>query len=195
VTAAPRRVGLVGGTFDPVHAGHLWLAAAALAHAGCAEAWLVPAARPPHRPAPGATFADRLAMCRLAVADRPGLAARDDEARREGPSYTVDTLRALCARHGPAISWVLCLGADAAADLPGWREPDEIPRLCRLAIAARPGGPPLPDLPGALRLPGTPPDVSATEIRRRVAAGLPIAGLVPDAVAAYIAAHRLYVDA
>jgi nicotinate-nucleotide adenylyltransferase len=132
-------------------------------------------------------------MLSLAVAGTPGFTVELGELERPGPSYTVDTLRALRKRE-PAADFILLLGADAAADLPAWREADQIPRLARVVVFARPGSP-VPDSPlvsAAVEVPEI--DISATEVRNRVRRGQSIRYWVPDAVAEYIKTHRLYLD-
>ncbi|MCI0340307.1 MAG: nicotinate (nicotinamide) nucleotide adenylyltransferase [Planctomycetales bacterium] len=187
---------MLGGAFDPPHAGHLWLAETARDRLGLDRVLLVPTGRPPHKGALEASVADRLEMARLAAAGRAGLEVSDIEARRPGPSFTVETLRELRAALPEGTGLVLLLGADAAADLPSWREPAEIRRLARVAVAPRAGGrepargrrsPPVDD-----PLPEGGPDVSSREIRRRVRAGEPIAGLVPPEVERYIREKGLY---
>lgn len=187
------RYGLLGGSFDPFHNGHLWLVRAALDDAGCDRVWVVPAARPPHKPGLVlAPFEHRLAMCRAALADLERVTVSDCEARREGPSFTIDTLEELAAQVGLGHDWVLVMGADMAADFQTWRDPDGIRARARLAVAARPAGRLPPGLGEVDELPGTPPDVTATDIRRRVAAGEPIVDLVPPGIDGYITAHGLY---
>lgn len=214
----PRPAGLrvfYGGTFDPVHAGHLAIARSARDTLGCAVG-LMPAADPPHRAAPGASAAQRAAMLALAVADEPGLHVDLRELHRAGPSYSVDTLRELRAESGPSTPLALLIGADSLLGLPDWHEWTALFDLAHFVVAGRPGSaldqalPPVlaratagrwVDRPAALheapcgRLlqlnqplhPG-----SATEVRRRIAAGEPWHALVPAAVAAYIVRERLY---
>jgi nicotinate-nucleotide adenylyltransferase len=178
------RIGIFGGSFDPIHHGHL-IAAASLAEAlGLDEVRLVVArAQPLKRAGHGAAAADRAEMVGLAVGDDPRLRTDRSELDRAGPSYTVDTLRALRAGL-PGTELVLLLGADAAAELPRWHEADAIPALARVEVFARGGG------GGPLAVPRV--DISSTEIRERVRRGRSIRYWVPDAVAEYIAAHRLY---
>jgi nicotinate-nucleotide adenylyltransferase len=194
------RVGVVGGTFDPVHLGHLAMAEAGRQCARLDRVLLMPAAAPPHRADAVAPALDRLEMCRLAVRDHPGLEVSDIEVRRGGPSYTVDTLRQL-AQELPAASLYLVLGWDAARDLPGWYQPAEVLRLARLIIISRPGyADPAPE--DMRRLGIDPdratlcrvrtPDVVATRIRNLAAQGESLAGLVDPAVEAYLRDHRLY---
>lgn len=209
---------LHGGTFDPVHNGHLAIARAAGQALDC-PVRLMPAADPPHRSLPGATAAQRARMLELATADEPGLCVDRRELERDGPSYTVLTLREL--RDGdPGIPVALLLGADAFLGLPGWREWKALFSLAHFVVAGRPGLALSPDAltpvlaaategrwtedPAALR---TAPagrvlllrqplhDVSATDLRARIAAGRPWRHLLPGPVADYIQRHRLYRDA
>ena len=200
------RVGMLGGTFDPIHVGHVAVAQAARRELDLDEVLVVPAGQPPHKlGVPMAPAADRLAMVALALAAEAGLRASRIEIDRPGPSWTIDTAMALheAARaDGRDLDLTMILSADAFAGLPTWHEPDRLLRLVRVAVAPRPGtaAPSLDALPAALRdaaigitiLRGPNLDVSATDIRRRVAAGFPIDGLVAPAVAAYIEAHHLY---
>lgn len=200
------RVGLLGGTFDPVHVGHLEVARAARRELSLDEVLVVPAGRPPHKLGVElAPAADRLAMVELAVAGEEGLVASPIEIGRAGPSWTVDTLVALqdeAEAVGRRVELTLILSADAFAGLATWHEPQRIVRMAQIAVSPRPGHAlPMPDaLPPELRaaargiviLRGPNIDVSATDIRRRVAEGLPIDGLVPPAVARYIEEHDLY---
>lgn len=187
-----RRVGLMGGTFDPIHVGHLAIAVEARRALGLDEVVFVPAGRPWQKAAV-APAADRLAMTHLAVDGVEGCRVSAIEVDREGPTYTVDTLRALHAEDPEAEVWLL-LGADALAGLESWREPDEIARLARIAVAARSGNAPRADAVGAavtvLQL--EPVEVSSREIRARLARGESVQGLVPAEVEAYIRAHGLY---
>lgn len=194
------RIGLLGGTFDPIHAGHLEAAVAALDCGGLDRVLLVPAGRPPHKRATHASAEDRLQMCRLAIRGRPSLDVWDWEARRPVPSYTVDTLRAFREAR-PADEPVLILGWDAARDLRSWREPAQVLALADLVVVGRPGldSPTRAGLAAAgidpdratICLAGT-PDLAATKIRRRAARGEPLAGLVPPAVEGFIRARGLY---
>lgn len=194
------RVGLLGGTFDPVHEGHLALAEAARACADLDEVLLVPSANPPHRRPALASPEERLEMARLAAADRPGLGVWDVEVRRSGPSFTVETLREF-HRERPGDEAFLILGWDAARQLRTWRDPDEVLKLARLVVLPRPGLPPPAerDLEEAqlgsaqvIVCPAGTPDVAATRIRDRIARGDSLDSLVPAAVAEYIARHDLY---
>lgn len=187
-------VGLLGGSFDPVHHGHLLVAQAVLEGLGLETVRFVPAREQPFkRGRHGATAEQRAAMVALAIADEPRFALERAELDRPAPSYTVDTLRALKARE-PGLELVLLVGADAAGELSSWREAAEIPRLARVATFARPGAP-APEAPGIWRTVAVPAiDISATEVRERVRAGKPIRWFVPDAVARYVVAEGLYLD-
>jgi nicotinate-nucleotide adenylyltransferase len=187
-------IGVFGGSFDPVHHGHLIVGQVALEQLGLTTLRLVPARQQPfkhgkHRSSPE----HRAAMLSLAITGNSGFAVERSELDRPGPSYTVHTLRELRQRH-PGAELVLLLGADAAAELSGWYEADEIPQLARVIVFARPGSlvPASPLIAQVIEVPAI--DVSATEIRYRVSRGLPIRYWVPDAVAEYIAQHRLYLD-
>ncbi|HEY8759334.1 MAG TPA: nicotinate-nucleotide adenylyltransferase [Candidatus Dormibacteraeota bacterium] len=194
------KIGLLGGTFDPIHQGHLEAAAAAFDCAGLDEVLLVPAGKPPHKRGAHASAADRLEMCRLAAVGRAGLGVWDWEARRAGPSYTVDTLRAFRAER-PADEPFLILGWDAARDLRAWRDPEAVLRLAGLIVVARPGlDSPTPEALRAagidpdraiLCLVGT-PDIAATTIRRRASRRESLDGLVPGEVEDYIHQRGLY---
>lgn len=190
------RVGVFGGTFDPPHLGHLVAASDAFRVLRLERMLFVPAADPPHKRGrvhtPAAT---RLEMAAAAIAGDPCFAADDLELRRGGPSYTADTLREL-HRRAPADELFLLLGADAVRDLPTWHQPGAVARLAVLAAMTREGEGADPTLPyPAVPVPVTRVDVSATEIRRRVAAGESIRYLVPEAVRAIIERDELYRDA
>jgi nicotinate-nucleotide adenylyltransferase len=200
--APRRRLGILGGTFNPPHLAHLLAAQEAHDQLGLDEVLLIPVAAPPHKAAPGDPGAAiRLELCRLAVADDERLAVSDIEVRRGGASYTADTLRALHATF-PGADLTFIVGGDMASSLPTWREPAEVVRLARLAVAEREGArrvdilERLATVPGAVErvdffdLPRM--DISSSLIRRRVAAGRPIRYLVPERVAEYIAQHGLY---
>ena len=133
------RIGVFGGTFDPVHLGHLILAEQAREQAQLDQVWFVPAARPPHKPDRALTaLHHRVEMLALAVAGQPAFVINELEKDRPGPSYTVETLQELHRRHAD-IDWHLLVGADCLPDLPTWREPVRIAELARLVIPARPG--------------------------------------------------------
>ena len=203
VPPVPRTVGILGGTFDPIHHGHLVIAEEAREALGLERVLLVPAASPPHKPGRPVTPAEhRLAMAELAVADNPSFAVSRLELERGGASYTVDTLDALVA-DGIAQPWFI-LSAEALAGFATWRSPDRILELCRLAVVPRGGYEPLDRAWVAERFPGREDRVrflpgpllplSGSVVRRRAAVGRSVRYLVPDAVARYIADHQLYTD-
>lgn len=194
------RVAVFGGTFDPFHLGHLAVAEQAREGVLAEETWVVPAGIAPQRGPVLAGAADRLAMCRAAVAGRPRIRVLDLELRRPGPSYTADTMRDLGAAHPGVELWVV-LGADAARQTFGWHRAGELLASCHFVLVNRSGEAPIRHAeaiglgyrPERTRVVGIEsPDVSATEIRRRVAAGEPLDGLVSPAVAAIIADRGLY---
>jgi nicotinate-nucleotide adenylyltransferase len=187
-------VGLLGGSFDPVHHGHLIVARVAQETLGLDELRFLPARQQPFKLGRhGASAADRAVMLELAIAGSPGFALERAELDRAGPSYTVDTLEALRARE-PAARFTVLLGADAAAELSAWHRAADLPNLARIVVFGRPGTPvpASPLIAGTIEVPAV--DISATEIRRRAAAGLPVRYWVPDAVAEYMVRHRLYLD-
>jgi len=199
----PGSVGILGGTFDPIHHGHLAIAEETRETLGLERVLLVPAASPPHKPGrPVTEAAHRLAMTRLAVEDNPSFAVSGLEVERGGASYTVDTLEALAAS-GIVEPWFI-LSAEALADFASWRSPDRILALCRLAVVPRGGYEPLdaawigerfPGREDRVRfLPGPLLPISGSVVRRRAAVGRSVRYLVPDAVARYIAHHQLYID-
>jgi nicotinate-nucleotide adenylyltransferase len=200
VKAKRERIGVLGGTFDPIHAGHLAAASVAIACAYLDRVIFVPAAHPPHRPMAVAPAQDRLAMCRLATAGDARFDVSNLELDRAGPSYTVDTLLELRRLH-PDGELFLILGWDAASLFPTWHRPDQVRAIASMVIVGRPGSeaPQQSDLrsagldgKGVVLCLGRTPDVSASHIRRAVGAGESIAGIVPEAVERYITAHRLY---
>jgi nicotinate-nucleotide adenylyltransferase len=199
------RVGIFGGTFDPVHVGHLIVAEQAREQARLDEVWFVPAPRPPQKEGQAITrFEQRVEMLALAVAGQPAFRIDEVEKERTGPSYTVDTLAELVGRH-PEHSFFLLVGGDSLHDLPAWRQPQRIVELATLVVAARPGYPTLTaeELSARLGL-GQAGDVrlevvqtilieiSSRELRRRIAAGRSIRYEVPRAVEVYIHEKRLY---
>jgi nicotinate-nucleotide adenylyltransferase len=191
------RLGVFGGSFDPPHVGHLLAASDACDELGLDRLLFVPAAAQPLKEGRlVASPEQRLAMVHLAVDGDPRFAVSADEIRREGLSYTVETLAGLVERYPEAERYFL-VGADAFATLAQWREPERIARLARLAVLQRSGdavvAPPA-GVPGSavVRLHTRRVDVSSTEIRERVRAGRSIRGFVSEAVADYIAMSGLY---
>jgi nicotinate-nucleotide adenylyltransferase len=207
-------IGLLGGTFDPVHLGHLHAARVARAGLNLAAVHLILAARPAHRASPAASAEDRWAMLKLAVAGERGLVADDRELRRPGRSYAVDTLEDVRAQFGPAEPLVWLLGWDAFRELEGWYRWERLPELAHLAIFRRPGAagdlsPAMAALcasrqtsdagalqrapAGALHFLETEMlDISATGIRARVQRGVDAADLLAPAVWTYITDRQLY---
>lgn len=202
-----RRTGLLGGTFDPIHLGHLDAADAARRALALDEILVIPAHDPPHRPSdPHASAFHRFAMIALAIAGRPGYRASDMELRREGPSYTALTLRDLHAAGHDASELFFIIGADAFADIAAWHDYPAILDACQFAVISRPGStigealartPALHDRVGRTihTVESATADVSSTDIRARLASGASIDGLVPPAVARHIEAHQLYTPA
>ncbi len=193
------RVGILGGTFDPVHVAHLVLAECAREQLSLDEVLFVPAAEPWRKGDREITpAAHRLEMLKLAIADNTGFGISDIELRRSGPTYTADTLEALAGERLDDEFWFI-VGADALADLPNWHEPEGIVAHARLAVAPREGVdvdtaslgvPGLSDRIDAFSLPLL--EISSSDIRARVAAGHSIRYLVPDGVEGYIRDHGLY---
>ena len=185
-------VGLLGGSFDPVHHGHLVTAVVLRERLALTEVRLVPAGKQPFKTGHSATGEHRLRMLKLAVADYAGLVVERAELDRAGPSYMVDTLRALQARE-PGESWTLLVGADAAEDFGSWREAKAIPDLARVVFFDRAGHAP-PEYRKAERVEIPAIEISATDVRARVRDGRSLRYWVPDNVAEYIATHRLYAE-
>lgn len=217
------RTAILGGSFNPIHFGHLLLADEVLELLGLHRVLFVPAGVPPHKSARSlAPSPDRYAMVELAIAGHPGFAVSDVELRRDGPSYTVDTLAALAA---PGQTLFLVIGSESFLDLLSWREPRRIAELARLCVVPRAGSAFDPDSAAAqkvlreigrerfarpegrqarspeggrrpddavLLVPATSLPLSASDLRRRVREGRSLAYRVPEAVAAYIAARGLY---
>ncbi|HEY2260489.1 MAG TPA: nicotinate-nucleotide adenylyltransferase [Solirubrobacteraceae bacterium] len=195
------RIGILGGTFNPPHLGHLVAGQEAYRELELDRVMLIPARIPPHKPVehePGPSH--RLALCRLAVEDDERFEVSELELERDGPSYTVDTLQQLSSK-APNNELFLVVGGDIAAGLPSWHRPDRVLELASLAIAKRRGTTrdsvqeALATLPGGDRaryfsMPRI--GVSSTMIRQRVAAMQPIRYLVPDRVVEYIERHELY---
>jgi len=195
------RVGILGGTFNPPHIAHLVCAQEAYLQLDLDEVMLIPARIPPHKPVddePGAEH--RLELCRAAIEGDDRFTVSDLEITRDGPSYTVDTLRTL-TRKAPDSELFMIVGGDVAAGLPSWHEPEQVLSLATLAVAKRRGtararvDQALQSLPGGeravfFRMPRI--AISSTLVRRRVSHGEPVKYFVPDAVAKYIERNRLY---
>jgi len=197
-------IGVLGGTFDPVHNGHLIVAEEAKTQLNLVEIIFVPAGQPwlkEDRPISPAEH--RLQMLRLAIADKPYFKLSTIEIERAGPSYSVDTIAELRAQLGSEDELFFILGWDSLAELLQWREPSRIIKMCYLVAALRPGYP-RPKLktleasiPGlsqrVMLMDGSEIDISASAIRDRVARGLSVRHLVPESVNRYIKEHKLYI--
>jgi nicotinate-nucleotide adenylyltransferase len=202
-TGAVRRIGVLGGTFDPPHVGHLWLATLAADELGLDRVLLMPSARPPHKGVRHiSNAADRVLMTRLAISGDPLLEISLIEMERPGPSYTIDSIVELERRYGADTRLVLLMAADSLAQIDTWREPDRLLERVEWAVGPRSGSP-LPERSalesrfGGLAsrihlLTGPSLDVSSSEIRRRVAAGHAIRYLVPRGVEELITERGLY---
>jgi nicotinate-nucleotide adenylyltransferase len=217
------RIGLLGGTFNPIHNGHLSIARQSREALGLDRVILIPSADPPHKPLDGVAPAkDRYEMVRLAIAADPSLAISDVEVRRPGRSYTIDTIRLVQQEYGGQTPLYFLIGLDAFLEFPTWRDPETLLTLCSFVVLSRPGLsfqalsaiPLIPPLPQAslsdldagttlrldvavgpqslicLRL--APSDVSASDIRARIARGASTANLLPRAVESYILQHHIY---
>jgi nicotinate-nucleotide adenylyltransferase len=197
-------VGVLGGTFDPIHNGHMAAARAAQVHLALDAISLIPSRIPPHRRDPvGATSEQRYEMTQLAAAEHPTWSASRIELDREGPSYTFDTLTEL-GRSRAQIFFIT--GADAFAEIATWSRYPAVLDLANFVVVSRPGftldslrarvpsafSPRVSSATRVILVEADTPDVSSTDIRRRVRAGDSLTGLVPDSVARYIALHRLY---
>jgi len=213
---APQPIGILGGTFDPVHLGHIALAEAALARLPIAEVLWLPSGSPGHRAPPVASAHDRLAMLQLATAGNPRYRIDATELERSEPTYTVHTLTRMRAELGRGQPLVLLLGSDSFLTLPTWLRWRELFDLAHIAVATRPGeipagGGPSPELSDEIvrrsargeqlaasaagriaRFDMPPTDISASAVRAGLAAGREPRDLLPAAVLAYIQAHQLY---
>jgi nicotinate-nucleotide adenylyltransferase len=199
---ATERIGILGGTFDPPHVGHLWLATLAADALNLDRVLFMPAGQPPHKRGRQVTAsAERLLMTRLAISGDPSFSLCPIEMERPGPSFTVDSVDELLRLYAGARLYLL-MAADALAQIDTWRDPDRLLTLVEWAVGPRPGIA-QPDREGLRRrfgtsasrihlLDGPSLDVSASEIRRRVAAGQAIRYLVPQAVEALIVERGLY---
>ncbi len=196
------RTGVLGGTFDPPHNGHLTIAREALVHLKLDQVLFAPTQSPPLKDVQHVTpIADRLVMVRLAIANEPHFSLSRVDADRPGPTYTVDTMRLLRQQFGENVELYFVMGLDSLANLLRWRAPEQLIQLCQLAVFERPGFTvdlnALEDkLPGLRKrvvfIPAPALDISAHELQRRVRTGESIAKFVPEAVAAYIDEHKLY---
>ena len=204
---AAQRIGVLGGTFDPVHSGHLSIAERALAEAALELVLFIPAGNPQLKEQkPSAAIGHRVEMVKLAVAGNPKFQVCEIEASRPGPTYTVDTLEELSRKFGPALAspggLFFILGLDVLPRLGEWKDRERIFELCRLVVVTRPGysGFDWPDFysshPGAENrvelVSSSTVDISGTELRQRIASDLSLRGLVPEPVGDYIRTNGLY---
>ena len=207
------RRGFLGGTFDPIHLGHLDVAGAARHALALEDVTIIPARVPPHRHSPVASAPHRFAMAALAVLERAGMVVSDIEMISDDPSYTSDTLERLRSRGVDLSEACLITGADAFRDIATWKDYPSLLDRCHFAVVSRPGAPvsSLPDLlpdlaerfaaPDAWEIVGRPsiflidaptPPISSTDVRRRILGGESLDGLVPASVAMHIERHGLY---
>jgi nicotinate-nucleotide adenylyltransferase len=210
----PGRIGILGGTFDPFHLGHLALARAARTALQLDEVRIVPSNLPPHRAAPGASSYHRFAMAALGIAGEPGLVVDDIEMALDGPSFTTTTLARLHDKGFTPSQIFFIVGADAFAEIATWRDYPQVLDAANFVVIARPGltasslAERLPELssrmslhlthpahlaqPAILLMDLETPDVAGTRIRQRASSGASLDGMVPPLVAAHITAHHLY---
>ncbi len=214
-TLGPRRIGILGGTLDPIHCGHMAAAVAARDAFDLSEVLVLPSGIPPHRPVrPLASPFHRFAMAALAVSGVPGLLASDDELRLDGPSYTAETLDRQHARGLTPSQIFFITGADAFADIATWKRYPEVLELAHFVVVSRPGhridalpsrlpalasrmravdrAPTIGDTPRIFLLEAPTPEVSSTIVRDRLRRGQPVGGLVPPLVETHILQHSLY---
>ncbi len=190
-------IGFMGGTFDPIHIAHLIIAEEVADRLGLARVVFIPAARPPHKcEREYSRFEDRMAMVTLAVEDNPRLAVSDIERRREGPSYTIETVRELKDEFEDAEELYFIIGADSLTQLLTWKDPEALLSECTFVVAPRPGveiadaDPRIRDRTLVLDMPSF--EIASSDIRERVRLGRTIRYLVPPRVLAYIEEENLY---
>lgn len=196
------KLGVLGGTFDPPHNGHILIAQYALTQLGLDQVLFAPTRLPPHKINNHITAVEhRLEMVRLAIADHPRFVLSRVDVDREGPTYTVDMLRLLHEQYGAETKLYFIMGMDSLANLLTWRAPEQLIRLCKLVVFQRPGFQVNLDelekrLPGLRQrvvfLSNPTPDIAASDLQRRIRAGETIDHLVPASVARYIREHGLY---
>lgn len=195
-------IGLMGGSFDPIHLGHIEIAQQAKDAMGLDQVWFIPTGRPPHKAHLGASAAQRLEMTRLAVEDLPWAKACDVEVFREGTIYTVDTLGLLTAQH-PGVQFYYIIGADTLVDLPNWRNTQKVCTLCEFICLRRPGisnetvekakQRMITDYDkNVFVMDASGPDLSSTEIRRCIVNGLSTQHMLPEKARTYIDRENLY---
>lgn len=194
------RLGLYGGTFDPIHLGHLILAEQCREACGLDQVWLIATGSPPHKMGGRTPVSHRLEMVRIAIAGHPAFEASEIEARGPGPHYSVETLQAI-RRDRPDDDLFFLIGADSLADLPTWREPERIAQLATIVVVNRPGieesdpsrAPDLGPEANPMQWVTIPPiGIASSDLRKRMAEGRSIRYMVPRGVESYIEAHGLY---
>lgn len=190
------RLGLFGGTFDPIHLGHLILAEACREACHLDRVWFVVAGSPPHKSGGRTAVGDRIEMVRVAIAGHPAFEVSEIETKRPGPHYSVQTVEAI-HHERPEDDLFFLIGADSLVDLPLWREPTRIAEMTTLVVVNRPGVQPAPlDLGPGIKSPifvTVPPiGIASSDLRRRRAEGRSVRFQVPRGVEAYMDAHRLY---
>jgi nicotinate-nucleotide adenylyltransferase len=183
-----RPIGILGGTFDPVHNAHLAIAGAALRALGLQQILWLPTGAPAYRPAPVAAAAHRLAMLRLAIAGEPRYAVDERELRPDASGFTFDSLASL-HKDIPGKTFILLLGADQYAKRDTWHRWPDLEKLCDIAVVARPGWSPAAK---ATAIPMTPLAISASDIRARLARGEDVSAMLPPPVLGYIREKGLY---
>ena len=189
------RIGLLGGTFNPIHRGHLMMALGAQRHLGLHRLLLIPANIPPHKRLEGnAAAEDRAAMVQLAIQGHPGLELSRVDLDRPPPSYTVDTVRLLQKQTpGRNQEWFFLVGSNTARELSSWRQIAKLRKSVQFMAVPCPTDPRVAyRLPGVIRIPITTAPVSSSLIRQRIRQGLPIRPMVPEGVARYIKERGLY---
>lgn len=187
------RIGILGGTFDPIHNGHLYLAEEAIKKLNLDKIVFIPTYLTPHKSGSKITHTEhRYNMARLAIAGRSDFELSDIEIKRKGKSYSIDTLRQLNEEYGRDAEMYFITGSDALRDLDKWKDLDGILKLSRFVLARRPGFVVEGSMPGFVILDIDAKDISASDIRRRIRDGLDITGLVPGKVRDYIETNRLY---
>jgi nicotinate-nucleotide adenylyltransferase len=183
-----RLIGILGGTFDPVHDAHLAIASAALHELGLQQIRWMPTGAPPYRPAPVAAAAHRLAMLKLAIAGEPRYAVDERELRPAVSGFTYDTVKAL-KEESPNAEFTLLMGADQYAKRETWHRWSDLEKLCEIAVFARPGW----NINSKARtISMTPTPISASDIRARLARGEDVSAMLPPPVLGYLREHRLY---
>ena len=195
-------IGLLGGTFDPPHIGHLVIGDQALQQLELDEVWFTPVGQPPHKPGRRISAAGhRVAMTRLAIATHPRFRVCEDDVDRPAPHYSLTLIQLLRTKH-PQHSWTFIIGEDSLADLPKWHQPAALLELVTLAVARRPHSAPqmqslrqiVPDIEQRIKWIDAPLiDLSSTELRNRIGNGQTTRYLVPRAVSEYAGEHRLYI--